>query len=255
MHRMAAMVVFRGGGYRINNGSGAGAAQFFADRGMVGVEVEYRTEQGPGPCAEGPGPLYPKPLQDAARAVRLLRSRAADFGLDPNRIGVTGFSAGGHLASLLCGRELPCEEAAEDDLAQEVSCRPDVCILCYAVLSLLPSLRGPGNLSGSAERLLGASASDLDMRLSAELRVALGHPPTFIWHTRADAIVPVSHADAYAAALAEAGVPHKMAVFEGGPHALGLALEGEFANDWTEQALDWLGEWKSPKFCPPAMVI
>lgn len=252
MHAAAAMVVFQGGGYRINNGSGAGCAEFFADRGFLGVEVEYRTVEGPGECAVAANtPLYPLPFQDGARAMRLIRQRAAELGIDPNRIGVTGFSAGGHLAAILCGETLPCE-AEEDDL-RHVSFRPDICILGYPVLSLLQEHRGPGNLSGTAERIV---PPDMELSaLSVETRVRLGHPPCFMWYTRADAIVPYQQGELYAAALAEAGVPHKLVLYDEGPHALGLAKEGPYANDWTEQAVAWLGAWGRPQLRVPAVPL
>jgi len=244
------MVVFRGGGYRINNGSGVGCAEFFAERGLLGVEAEYRTVEGPGASAAGgEGPLFPKPLQDAARAVRLLRHRAVEFGIDPNRIGVAGFSAGGHLATMLCREELPCQEAVEDDLVH-VSFRPDVCILSYPVISMLLELRGTKNLSESAENL-GCAVGDEEL-LSAELRVSRGHPPTFLWHTKEDDIVPSAHAEGYACALGEKGVPHKLLLYDAGPHALGMALDGDHANDWASQMWAWLGDWAAPRFSVPA---
>lgn len=251
MHRRAAMVVFRGGAFRIHNGSGKDCAEFFAERGLLAFEVEYHTAEGPGPCATGTG-AFPRPIHDAARAVRLIRSRAAEFGVDPNRIGVAGFSAGGHLAAILCGPELPCQEGDEEDLA-DFSFRPDVCVLSYPVISLMPELRGPRNLSNSAENLLGAEAEDEAQltALSAERRVSRGHPPTFLWHTRADEVVPVAHSEEYANAMTENGVPHKLLLFEEGPHAMGLALEGEHANDWSAQMLAWLGPWCEPRFAAP----
>merc|ERR1719453_941164 len=99
---------------------------------MVSVEVEYRTVSGPGDCAVGQ-PCYPKPLQDAARAVRLVRNMAIELGVSPNRIGVIGFGAGGHLAAKLCSSELVCDNAAEEDLTH-ISFRPDICILSYPLL-------------------------------------------------------------------------------------------------------------------------
>mmetsp|Transcript_177513 Transcript_177513/g.563159 ORF Transcript_177513/g.563159 Transcript_177513/m.563159 type:complete len:292 (-) Transcript_177513:103-978(-) len=264
MHRRAAMMVFRGGAYAIHDGSGRGCAEFLADRGMLAVEVEYRTVTGPGPCAEGMG-VYPKPIHDAARAVRVLRSMATELGIDPNRIGVTGFSAGGHLASMLCGTELPCQEADDDDLVG-VSCRPDVCVLAYPVISMCKELRVEtahpedrcdGNLGGSVGHLLGPHSEDEATLalLSAELRVVQGHPPTFIWHTRADDCVPVRHTEVFVEALEMHGVPHKCVLFDSGPHALGLALDGEHANDWSEQLMAWLGAWAKPQFAAPAMQL
>lgn len=244
------MVVFRGGGYRIHNGSGEGCAQYFADRGVLGVEVEYRTVEGPGDCAEGPG-IFPKPFHDVARAVRLVRSMATELGVDPNRIGVTGFSAGGHLAAMLCGGEnLPCQEAMEDDLSH-LSFRPDVCVLGYPVISFLPEMLDGTGVLESCRDNLGCPSGE-EESVSAQLRVTQGHPPVFIWHTKADKSISAWHSELYAQALKEKGVPHKLLLFEDGPHALGLALEGEFANDWGSQMLSWLGAWVQPRLSVPA---
>ncbi|CAE8640811.1 unnamed protein product [Polarella glacialis] len=249
LHHCAAMLVFQGGSYRINNGSGEGCAQWFADRGVLGIQVEYRTAEGPGLCAvTDEEPLFPRPVHDAVRAVRLVRQMALGLEVDPNRIGVVGFSAGGHLATMLCSAELPCAESDEDDL-QHISFRPDVCVLCYPLISLGPSLRGPAGL-GCCLRSLRCPEEG-EESLCAELRVRPGHPPTFLWHTHDDELVPVAHTETYARALEEHGVPHK-ALFYSGPHALGMCLEGEHANDWAEKMLEWLGGWASPRFVAPA---
>merc|ERR1719491_768957 len=160
MHRRAAVVVFRGGGYGICNGSGGECAEWFAGKGMVGIEAEYTTTEGPVPIDASGGRLFPRPFQDAARAVRLVRKQANDLGIDPNRVAVAGFSAGGHLAAMLCNEEFPCQEAAAEDL-YEISFRPDVLILSYPVISVLRDgeVRGRSNLGNSAENL-GVEASE-----------------------------------------------------------------------------------------------
>ena len=133
------MVVFRGGGYASSQGSGAGAARWAAEHGMVGVEVAYRAGGGPA--------RYPAPYADAARAVRLVRHSAGDWGLDAGRVGIMGFSAGGHLASLLSTQPKLWMDP-EDDLAGSVSARPDLVVLAYPVISFVESYR-PGALAGS----------------------------------------------------------------------------------------------------------
>jgi len=251
MHRCAAMLIFRGGGYRINNGSGDGCAEFLASRGVMGIEVFYRTTEGPGACAVGSeGSLFPKPLHDAVRAIRLVRHKAREFNVDPNRIGVVGFSAGGHLAALLCGSELPYPEAEEEDLSH-VSFRPDVCVLCYPLISLHSSLYGPG-LEVCRNRLKLSEAEE--EFLAADLRVARQHPPTFLWHTRNDNVVPVLQAETYAESLKEAGVAHE-SYFYDGVHGLGMALSGDDANDWSSKMMKWLGPWANPQLSVPAETL
>jgi acetyl esterase/lipase len=144
---MPAIVVFRGGGYSTPFGSGEGAAAWAADQGFVGIEAEYRIR--------APGDSCPANYDDAARAIRVVRRHAFDWGIDPTRVAVLGFSAGGHLAALL-SMQPPLRPAAEDDLADRVSARPDLVVLSYPLSS-------------------------------SELQVGGNHPPVFTWTTKDDA--------------------------------------------------------------------
>jgi acetyl esterase/lipase len=231
----AALVVFRGGAYAINHGSGGDAADWAAAHGMVGVEVPYR-------CAET-GDVHPASYADAARAVRLVRDHAAAWGVDPARVGVLGFSAGGHLASLLSTQPRLHLEP-DDDLAARVPARPDFVILGYPVISFVEGY-SPGAFVSSAENFFGRRELDEALRrqFSNELHVAADHPPVFVWTTADDALVPASHAQVFAEACHRAGVPVTLRVYPHGPHGMGLALDrsGDVGG-WTAEALAWLDE-------------
>jgi acetyl esterase/lipase len=228
-----ALVIFRGGAYARNDGSGAGAGAWAASHGMVGVEVDYTTRA----TAPAARPAY----ADAARAVRLVRHRAAEWGVDPARVGVLGFSAGGHLASLLSTQPaLPAPP--DDDLAPRVSARPDLVILGYPVISFLDGYAA-GAYVGSVDNWFGEPdpGEPLRRQFSNELHVAPSHPPVFLWTTADDALVPASHSELFAAACRRAGVPVELTIYPHGPHGMGLALDdpGDVGR-WTQRLLDWL---------------
>ncbi len=229
-----ALVIFRGGAYSTSQGSGAGAAEWAAENGMVGVEVDYRTE--------ATGDAFPKSYADAARAVRLVRDGAARWGVDPKRVGVLGFSAGGHLASLLSTRPGLYVDPG-DDLAARIDARPDFVILAYALISFVEGY-SPGAYVGSAENFFGRRDLDTELRrqFSNELHVTAGHPPVFLWTTADDALVPASHSRRFAEACQRAGVPVEFELYPHGPHGMGLAQghSGDVGT-WTRRALDWLG--------------
>jgi acetyl esterase/lipase len=228
-----ALIVFRGGGYSTSAGSGAGTAAWIASHGMVGVEVDYRTR--------ATGDSYPASYDDAARAVRLVRQRAAEWGIDAKRVGVVGYSAGGHLASLL-STQPSLHAAPDDDLAASVSARPDLVVLAYPLVSFVDGY-APGAFLSSAESFFGRRNPDEPLRrqFSSELHVTPDHPPVFVWTTEDDAIVPYTHAKRFADACRRAGVPVTFTLFPHGPHGLGLALDDPSeVRTWTEKLLAWL---------------
>jgi acetyl esterase/lipase len=231
----AAMLVFRGGGYASSSGSGAGSAQWAAEHGMVGIEVEYRTDQ----MKE----YFPANYADAARAVRLVRQHAVEWNIDPNRVGVMGYSAGGHLASLL-STQPNLWRAPEDDLAGKISARPDLVVLAYPLISFLDGY-SPGAFAGSVDNFLGDAGKGEARRreFSNELHVEGSHPPVFIWTTRDDGIVPYTHAQLFAEACRREGVPVVFKLYPHGPHGLGLARnqDSEVAH-WTDELLKWLAQ-------------
>jgi len=235
-----AMLVFRGGGYTRSDGSGAGSAAWAARHGMVGIEVDYATRS--------TGESYPRNYADAARAVRLARARAAEWGIDPARVGVMGYSAGGHLASLLSTQPALWIDP-DDDLAPRISARPDLVVLAYPLISFVDGY-APGAFVGSVESFFGRAGVDEALRrqFSTELHVDPGHPPVFVWTTEDDALVPYTHAQAFADACRRAHVPVEYTLYPHGPHGLGLALaEKSSVRDWTTKLLTWLAQqWGAP---------
>ncbi|MDG0811996.1 alpha/beta hydrolase [Cohnella rhizosphaerae] len=179
---------------------------------------------------------HPAPLADALRAVRTVRARAAEFGIDPGRIGLLGFSAGGHLVATAGTQwEGPNPEAADE--IDRASDRPDLIVLCYPVITF----KDPHTHAGSRQNLLGETPdAALVDAMSAERRVTAETPPAFLWHTSDDAAVPVENSLLFAAALREKGVPFDLHVYSKGVHGIGLAEDHPYASGWTSAAAAWL---------------
>lgn len=179
---------------------------------------------------------HPAPLQDVLRAIRLVRSRAAEFGVDPKRIGVMGSSAGGHLAasaSTLFDHADGRTGAALDG----VSARPDFAVLVYPVITMMD----PVTHAGSRQALLGSSPSaNLLAQMSTEQQVTAATPPTLLLHTQGDKAVPVDNSLLYFQALTRAGVPAELYVFEQGGHGIGMVDGLGNASAWPRRAEDWL---------------
>lgn len=236
----ATMLVLPGGGYgALAEHEGKGYAEFFVAHGITAYVLKYRLGS--------QGYRHPVMLNDAARALRLVRSFAKRDGLDPNRIGIIGSSAGGHLASTLITHFDPARPHgptlnASDPIDAESS-RPDLAVLCYPVISL-----GEFAHAGSRRNLLGENpAPELIEALSNERQVTSDTPPTFIWHTVEDQAVPVENALLFADALRRAKVPFALHVYETGAHGLGFGRPGKPAPPWGEQMLYW---FKERKFVP-----
>jgi acetyl esterase/lipase len=157
-------------------------------------------------------------LQDAGRAIRTVRTRAAEWGLDPHRVAILGFSAGGHLAST-AGTHFDAGKPDAEDPIERVSSRPDRMILVYPVIALAT----PYGHNGSLRNLLGDKPSQESIEnLSNERQVKKDTPPTFLAHTNADVGVPAENSLLFAMALRKAGVPVELHLFERGQHGLGL---------------------------------
>jgi acetyl esterase/lipase len=230
----AAIVICPGGGYGgLAEHEASHYARWLNELGIAGFVLRYRLGSA--------GYRHPAMLQDAARAVRTVRARAAEWKLDPQRIGIMGSSAGGHLASTLMTHFDAGRPEAADPI-ERVSSRPDLGILCYPVITLV----GPHAHRGSRNNLLGGDAPDaLAETLSNEKHVTRDTPPCFLWHTWEDKGVPVENAMMFAAALRAAGVPFELHVYERGPHGLGLGTREwnpDARHRWTLDCAAWLRE-------------
>ncbi|QDV72088.1 alpha/beta hydrolase [Botrimarina mediterranea] len=230
----AAVVVFPGGGYagQAIDKEGHYVAEWLSQRGVTAMVVPYR-------CGGGKQ-LHPVPLADAKRAVRLMRSRAEEWGVDTAKIGVMGFSAGGHLAATASTLfDLPLEGPLEgiDDTFAEVSARPDFSILVYPVISMRPEV----SHGGSGRNLLGESPDEaLVVQMSADEQVTAQTPPALIVHSIDDGAVPVANAQRYYEACRAHGVPVEMHLYETGGHGYGMwATEGSVAA-WPAVLEGWL---------------
>ena len=184
------------------------------------------------------GPRYRHPVQlgDAQRAIRLARSRAAEFGILPDRIGMMGFSAGGHLTAT-AGTHFTDGKPDAADAIERAGSRPDFLILGYPVISLDPAIAH----GGSVRNLLGDNPDPkLIEDLSNDLRVTPRTPPTFLFHTTADTGVVPENSVRFYLALRKANVPAEMHIFENGPHGVGLALGDPALGAWPTLLTTWL---------------
>jgi acetyl esterase/lipase len=227
----AAVVICPGGGYgMLAPHEGVQYARFLNEYGIAGFVLKYRLGSS--------GYRHPAMLQDAARAVRLMRTRAGEWKVDPKRIGIMGSSAGGHLASTLL-THFDAGQADAADPIERQSSRPDLGILCYAVISL-----GEFGHRGTMNNLLGKDPSpELVRLLSNELQVTKETPPCFIWHTYEDNAVPVENSLQFAEALCKAGVPCDLHIYQKGQHGIGLGTSDwnpEKRHPWTHDCIFWL---------------
>jgi len=223
------VVVAPGGGYGFlaTNHEGRQVANWLNALGITAFVLRYRL-----------GPRYHHPIElgDAQRAIRLVRSRATEFGIQPDRIGMMGFSAGGHLTST-AGTHFDNGNPSATDPIDRASCRPDFLILGYPVISFT----APYTHQGSEENLLGKNADPkLREELSNELQVTPQTPPTFLLSTDTDTTVPPQNSVAFYLALHKAGVPAELHIFEKGPHGVGLDLNDPALGMWPTLLANWL---------------
>jgi acetyl esterase/lipase len=223
----AAVVVCPGGGYGGRAAhEGEPIARWLNSLGLHAFVCDYRVSPW----------RYPQHLNDAQRALRLVRHHATEWKIDPQRVGILGFSAGGHLVCSVGNFGDDGDAGSSDPVARQSS-RADAVVACYPVIS---SIQYPH--AGSFRNLLGEKPDPaLLTKLSLETSVTPRNPPTFIWHTADDQAVPVENAYLYAIALRAHKIPHAVHVYPTGRHGLGLAAEHGPVAAWTQACADWLG--------------
>ena len=186
---------------------------------------------------------HPIELGDAQRAIRIVRSRAQEFGIQPDRIGMMGFSAGGHLTAT-AGTLFDAGQSGSADPIEQASSRPDFLILAYPVISFQASVAGSnilGAYAASGRNLLGDNPDPklLD-HLSAELQVTANTPPTFLFHTTNDGLVAVENSVQFYLALRKAKVPAEMHIFENGAHGAGMGMTDPALSVWPTLLMNWM---------------
>lgn len=220
------VIVLPGGGYEHRaDHEGEPVARWLNENGISAFVLHYR--------------LSPKqqaiPLKDGQRAISYIRAHAAEYGIHPSKIGILGFSAGGHLAAMT-GTVYEDQLFTIAGVTQSSSSRPDAMILCYPVITM----ESYGH-EGSKVSLLGADASAQQIQAhSAEQRVSKQTPPTFIWHNTDDDVVPVQNSLRMALSLEQYQIPFELHIYESGGHGQGLALEHPVMGNWTKQCMIWL---------------
>jgi len=225
----AAVVVCPGGGYgglAIGH-EGKDIAEFLNKNGITAFVLKYRL---------GTKYHHPVPLMDAQRAIRTARAKSADYGVDSKKIGIWGFSAGGHLAST-AATQFDLGKSEAEDAIEKVSCRPDFLILCYPVITFEP----PFAHMGSRNNLLGKDAdAKLVESLCNQNRVTAQTPPTFLFHTDEDSGVPPENSILFYLALKKHKVPAELHIYEKGKHGVGLAPNMGETGTWPDRLIGWL---------------
>ncbi|MCW1921860.1 alpha/beta hydrolase [Luteolibacter arcticus] len=224
----AVMVICPGGGYGglVVDGEGHGIAKWLNAHGITGVVLEYRLPNGRSKV----------PLLDAQRAVRTVRAKARDWRCDPKKVGIIGFSAGGHLAATAATRFDEGDRTAKDPIERQ-GCRPDFAVLVYPVITMGESTHG-----GSRKNLLGPTPTEEAIALySAEKQVTAKTPPIYFTHAADDAVVPPSHSRSFQAALKEKGVLNEYLELPSGGHGLN-GYKGPMWDAWQAGALKWMAE-------------
>jgi acetyl esterase/lipase len=223
------VVVCPGGGYHnlASDHEGKQVAEWLNTLGVSAFVLQYRV---------GPRYHHPVPLQDAQRALRIVRARATEFGVDPGRLGILGFSAGGHLAATT-GTHFDEGNPAATGPVDRASARPDFMVLAYPVMSMVASYAH----RGSVQNLLGDTPDPRLLEdLSNERRVTARTPPAFLFHTADDASVPVENSLVFAQAMHQAGVPVELHVFPTGKHGVGLAPQDPVLSQWPGLCAAWM---------------
>jgi acetyl esterase/lipase len=224
-----AVVVCPGGGYGALavDHEGKQVADWLNANGITAFVLRYRI---------APRYHHPAPLQDAQRAIRLVRARAAEWNVAPDRIGILGFSAGGHLTSS-AGTHFDTGKPDAANTIERTSCRPDFMVLVYPVISFTT----PYTHQGSKRNLLGENPDgELVESFSNEKQVTATTPPTFLVHTNEDTGVPPENSVLFYLGLRKAGVPCEMHIYEKGRHGLGLGGNDPAFSTWPPHCITWL---------------
>lgn len=226
-----AIIICPGGAYTHKaKHEGAPVAEWLNTLGISAFVLDYRVFPY----------TYPVPLLDVQRAIRFVRYNSREFNIDPNKIGILGFSAGGHLAASACVH-FDMGKTDSDDIIDDIdktSCKPDMSILCYPVITF-----GKYAHVGSRTNLLGDNASqELIDYMSVEKQIKENTPETFIWHTATDSSVPFQNSLLYAEGLKGKNIPFELHIFPEGRHGLGLAGEIPYVSRWTKLCEEWLKE-------------
>lgn len=231
------VLVIPGGGYQMlaMDHEGTAVAKWFNEKGVNAIILEYSLGE-----FDGSGSKHPAMLNDAKRAMRYIRNNAKQWNVNPDMIAVIGFSAGGHLASTLSTHSD--SGNLEADLAiDRQSCVPNLCILFYPVIMM----EGPNTHWGSRRFLLGPTPDLKDVQsLSNDQHVNVTTPPTILFHTSDDAVVPVQNSINYYLALRKIGIPSEMHIFEHGAHGKGLVVDDFALGQWSDLLENWLTRWK-----------
>jgi acetyl esterase/lipase len=228
-----AMVICPGGGYGMlaYEWEGIEVAKWLNAKGIAAVVLKYRL-----PNAKSNITSHLSPLLDAKRALRTVRANAAAWNVRADRIGIMGFSAGGHLASTLLTQFDEGDKAATDTINRQSS-RPDFGVLVYPVISMSK----PVMHQGSRNNLIGTSPTPaLATQFSSELQVKQNTPPTFLIHAMDDVTVPVENSLLFFSAMKEAGVTGELHVYPSGGHGFGLGLGKGAVEHWTRLCEEWL---------------
>lgn len=236
----AAFVVCPGGGYGglAADHEGTQVAKWFNGLGVSAFVLHYRLGS--------QGYHYPTQLIDVQRAIRHVRANAAQYGIDPERIGIIGFSAGGHLTSMAATLFDEKPAGATNDAVDQVSARPTVAVPTYPVISMIDAFAH----SGSRKNLLGPNHTDeLARQVSTHLRVTANTPPTFLFQTDEDTVVPAENAVQFYLACRQHGVPAELHCYRPGPHGVGLLLGDPVLGSWSGHLRDWL---RNQGFLKPA---
>jgi len=237
-----AVIICPGGGYWIlaYDWEGEDIAKYWNSRGVTAVVLKYRL-----PTSEAQVAPYKSPLMDAQRAMRLVRYHASEWGIDPSKIGIMGFSAGGHLASSL-STHFDAGDPDAVDPVERMSCRPDFSMLIYPVISFTADFQH----SGSRKALVGED-SELMEYFSSELQVNPDTPPAILVHSADDKAVPAENSMAYYRAMLDNGVSGELHIYPYGGHGYSLAIGQGHLSGWPDRAYEWMKSlWDEPLHRP-----